>query len=611
MSGGPSDRLTAMARKDPPRLTDPYGSGSEPPPPNRSSLPSVPDLPPPRGPSLAGPPPRGPAPPDAGPPAATRGPLQDPNQPPGRPDDAEARASLSVLRPEQPAALRASQIDGRELATVGFPLGEAPPTPRRRRLGLALGAIGGVLAVLALAVGGLIWYRARPTPVTPFPLKSLPESTVLVGRDAGGVFMLGLAAAELPPEADWSRLSAELCGGTDVFGLLMRPTRRYARLGLADAMENRRQISDALGCGRTLAKARKGQAAYYYSVKLPTKDEEKPTKAPKRDERHERGEPELPVLRLARVHLFHVDLTTPPDTTRLFREHRDRAGLAGTRCLVRDRDGGRAESECTDFSRASAHLEGTSMWVGGTLQGITAFGKDFSPKATNKLADEDVWNDLTARFERYAIAEIGTHEVFDPLFLFHTGFGWTSQDQALTEAYDKLQRLVVKYEAWWAVGDRVGPDGGDLRLDLVAKGDSEAIDLLLDVKEWHAALKDLVDKHAEAPESKEDEDLKRAERDYYKMLHASAAKAIKDALIEREGKRVTLTVDVKYDEEDRRKMAATRELALERAALAAKIVAALAQGDKPDEDVLRQLGGRDLIEAVKDPDKTRRELSKE
>src|SRR5512139_247897 len=233
-----------MSRKEPPVLTDPYATGSEPPPapePRRGSLPSVP-LPPPRLPS------------------APRLPSS-----PGVPD---ARAASHPSIPEITIGHSPSLTSSPDLrSSASYPgappattVAQPPPPEagaaqaKKSRLGLILGLVGGLVVLAGAAAGGFLWYRSRSVPVLPFAVGSLPESTIAVGRDNGSVYLFGLSRDELPPEADWSRMSYALCGGTDLFGYLMRPTHKYHRMALAEAFEDRRQLSAALACGREIAK---------------------------------------------------------------------------------------------------------------------------------------------------------------------------------------------------------------------------------------------------------------------------------------------------------------------------------------------------------------------
>jgi hypothetical protein len=487
-----------------------------------------------------------------------------------------------------------------------------PPTqakPKKSRAGLVIGLGVGFLVLAGAAAGGWFWYRSRPVAVLPFDVKSLPEDTVAFSRDDGGVYWYGLHESELPPEASWSYLSKHLCGGTDVFSLLMRPTEKSSRFGLADALVERRQLSAAMACGRNLGKQRDGRVTYRVVVKLPDEKKDSPL-SPKPGEKGEAEKPAPP--RVVQLHLFPIAADKLPDTAKRFKEARDRGGLASTHCLMPEDEGKRKDEGCADYASASARLEGTPYWVSGAYAGVSVFGRDFSPKATNKIDKPETWDELAARVRGYPYAELGTHEAFNDWFLFHTGFGrHIAEDKEFAEILERLPAAVTKYEARWTLGDSVGTEGGELRLEIVAAGDSEAIDLLLDVKEWHTALKERLKAMGDEADPKVDEEAKRAERDFRETVQQTGRKAIEDATIERDGRRVIFLATVVMSDDDKTKMRAMRELALERSKVAAQVVTALAEGDKPDESLLRSLGGGELVDIFRDPEKAKKEILNE
>ncbi len=584
-----------MSRKDPPALTDPYAPGSERPPapdPKRGSLPSVPNLPPPRLPSS----------PNLG------------DRMPSHPSIPEITVGRSPSLTSSPDLRSSASYPGTPPPPIA---GQSEPhaevTPKKKSaLGWILGAIGGLVVLGAATAGGLWWFKLRAPPVLPFEVGSLPESTVAVGRNDAGAYTFGLTRDELPPEATWSFYAETLCGGTDVFRALMRPSRKYLRFGLAEALAERRQLSAALACGRDLANKETGRSYYWVTIKVPDDRPSVPSPLdrPDRDKKDAKAEPKF---RNVEVYLYGIDLAKLPDTTKRYREHRDRSGLESTHCLAGDRES-KNDNECQEYARASAHLEGTKLWVAASVSALAVFGKDFSPQGTNKLEDQAVWSELIDQVKAYPSAQIGTHETFDDGFLFQTGLAVALYDnKELGESAKRIRETVTKYSARWTVGDSiVSAEGGELRLELVAPGESEAIDLLLDVKEWQAELKERLEKLDDAAtEDKEAEGLKRAERDYYRVLHKAAIRSIKDPLIERDGKRVRVVFTVSYDEDEKQKLAAMHDLARERAALAAKVISSLTAGDKPDESLLRDIGGSDLVEILKDPEKARKDFLKE
>lgn len=558
-----------MARREPPQLTDPYATGSAPPPAPAAERPSAPE----RDAEVVVPPPA---------------------RMPSLPSQPDLRSSAASIGTPLPTVL------GEPMPTTAV----VEPRPRRRWGKLVAGALAVVAVTAGAAAGGWLWYRSRPAPVLPVDIKSLPESTVAVSRDEDGFWILSLSGKDLPPEARWASLAEQLCGGTDVFRLLMRPSWRFAKLRLADAFAERRQISAALACGREMAKHVRETAVYRVTVLVPDEKEVRPKR-----EKPGAREASLPP-RTAELRLQRIDLDTLPDTSRQFKEVRDRGGLSGTRCLAVDDSARRPD--CQDHSHAAARLDQTGFWLSGPYSGVSLFGRDFSPRASNRIEGADEWAHVAESLRPHAYASLGTADAFDDGFVFHTGFGYSPRlDEGLPSVMARLAETVRKYDARWSLADDVGLEGGTLRLELYAASESDAIDLLLDFREWHAGFKTHVAKAEEGAALVTDEDLRRTERDFYEVLHETGKRALVDATIERESKRVIFLSTVAYSDDAKQTIEAMREIAAARAATAAKIVLALAEGDKPEEGLMREIGGSDFVDILRDPEKARRDLGRD
>ncbi len=473
----------------------------------------------------------------------------------------------------------------------------APPTvpaKRRKRRGLAL--LVGTLIAGVIAGGGYAGYRyfgQRTAPMFPdAKLAFLPESTVLVQRISREQLVTDSMFLTPNEQALWSQMAATSCGGTDVYAHLMSANLELSKQVLTAALDIRHDTAKALGCGREMAK-RLGPTLYLVHMEGEREIRREPERRRFRDEPPEDPGPQkAPLLS---VTLYDVGRGELPESTEGFIERRDRSGLLGTRCAV---ESGRRFADCWSGSVATAKLEGSPLWVSGRVAEIEAFGREFSPKASNTLEEAKQFEALALEVEKFPSAKIGKWTAFDVSFIRRIGCGapFTSWDGTAFNV--KLNEAVTKFKSVWAIGDSLGIDGGDMRFFFLPETEGESVDLVLDLKDWHESAKEFFDK-LEEPDMGGSEEVKTTEREYRTAIHKSCVRSLRKAEVDRSGKLVTLSFntdiepgekdaidDMIRDVEDRRKAAS-------------KIVDQLIAGERPDFDLLDDLGGKELVDAVK------------
>ncbi len=550
-------------------LSDPYApTGDEPAPAAVGRRGSAPELPPAASPLYRAEPPRPPARLGSLPDLATDAPLRDPEAPPSR-----------VIEPPPPTL----------------------PAKRRRRRGLALlvgTAIAGVVVGGGLLARQLLSEREAAPMFPERKLAALPESTVLVRRvDRARVGALDFPFAEPNDRAVWSFLGQHLCGGTDVFRHLMNGKVEASRGVVVASLDVRHSTAQALTCGKELSAS---LGATHYDIQLEGERDlvpepySRPRRVYKDDEPPKEEKTEKPPI--FRVTLLDLGKRERPERLpKSFVERPDRAGLLATRCST---ELFRRFAECSVGSLASARLEGAPYFVTGRVGEIEAFGREFSPQQKNQLEEATAFEALAQEVAKFEHAEIGKFRAFDVSFVRRIGCGapFTSWD---TTAFNvKLSEAVTKFKASWAIGDSVGQEGGEMRVLFMPETEGEAIDLVLDLKDWHAAANEFFEK-LEEPDMGGQEEVKATERDYRKAIHTSGVRALKDATVERSGKLVSLVIQAKIESDERDAIKDMKREIDDLAKAAAKAIDQIMSGERPDDDLLQELGGKELVDAVK------------
>lgn len=498
------------------------------------------------------------------------------------------------------------------LGPGGLPPGEEPSPEavrkrskrRGRRLRRALAWAFGVLGVVALlgAGGFLVYQRAFAKPKQPvFPLgnvRTLPETTLAVHRLNQKAVRTQYDYKPLD-QALWSEMAGRVCGGDDLFSALLGSSRwDFSRRRVAHILAERHQAAKRLACGKVVAAHFDG-ARFDVELRDPAKDDPKPSgledDAPKKDAK--KDDRALPTPR-HRVSLFELDLAALPDGAADFIERRERSGLLATRCVSSSQ---RRWGECGANASAAARLEGTDLWVTGGLSDIEAFGRELSRTGKNEIEQRETFERVGALLEEFPTSSVGSHEVFDIGFVRRFGIHTESAGWEAAAFNVKLTDALRSYGAFWGYGDGISSTEGVALLVFEPASEADAIDLVLDLKEWRSAAKELFEGSAALDLSKEEE-LKKVDRDGIEARHKAGLRCLEDAELERDGKLVTMRLTFAPSETELEKIRDSIADTNERRQTAAKVIDQVLAGDKPDEDLLRDLGGRELVEQVKHPD---------
>lgn len=489
-----------------------------------------------------------------------------------------------------------------------------PAAPLNRSLRLrAAGFALGALAFAGALLGGVWLWDRRPIPMFPNDeVGSLPEGTTQVRRmRAGKPFVFGdLSIDHEFEEAQWSQLGASLCGGEDVFSALVDAKGKYAVPRAANVLDHWRNNAKAIACGRALAK-KLGRGMYYvrFSTQRPEdkhddlREERKRSLRDFEDEPRREDRPRRPPL--SDVLLLELDATQLPDAPPTFIPWLESGGISGVHCVS---SSPRLDSDCRPGSKASARLDGTRFWVSGELSDIEQFGRRFSPSGKNEVDNEEDFAALEEKVKDFPTAEVGSWETFEPSsVLWRVGFTDFGAQRGIS--HTSIERAVYKYRASWAITERQVDGVDELQLVLVTGSETDSKELALDLKEWHTGIKDaILDAAERAPaDSSEDEDLKRVDRELDAARRKIGSRTVRRAIVEREEKFVFLTFLREVDDDEAEAEQDWREDMKERGATAAKIIRAMLDGERPDMDLVRELGGRSLVQAVENGGSSREE----
>lgn len=458
--------------------------------------------------------------------------------------------------------------------TVVDPAAERPPGrgaralawARSRKLALALGAAGALVALSAVTAAVVLWPKRAP--LLPCELGALPSKLTAFSKDELSIVIASRARVDprdVPREARWSYFAHAACGGHDVFGALMSHTRDADRDRLAKALADGRATEKALACGKAVADSVPRRAGIY-------------------DVEFKDGEREH------RVGLVPIALDELPEPSKRLVKASDKSGLESTRCLL---DKPRAES-CGPSSTALAKLGKVDLWVTGELASLESFGSAFSATGRNTHKNEDELRLVMERLAGYEYVAFGTHESFHPppVGVVVAMFDQPAQRE-LTEACKREGTV-------WGVGITGRGTWGEVRFELIAPSARDAREMERALKDWHTALKDRIRRSEESDAPSPFDDGPRHARTFKKTQLAMTRRALVDASIDREDERITFVATEKPTKSDESDIA---DYWKEQHALArqvSKLVEAWAEGDAPDDDALEELGGKALLEGLRD-----------
>ncbi len=455
----------------------------------------------------------------------------------------------------------------------------APPAPAKKgSAGAIIGAVVG-LAVLGGGGFGAYWFLLRGDSPLPFDAKALPEETTGVRKsriDLRGADSLGLEVKDVPPQAVWSDMS-ELCGGRDLFSsLLNAKDNKYAQKEIAKAIDKKSDTQKQLECGKEIAEKLKGKS--FYSVSFKEKKEDH------------------------RVSFVPIALDELSNAPKNVKSAKTLDGFDKNYCFLPK--GAKDDADCEEKSKGMGKLTAQTFWAIGSTDDLKSWGSNFSSDGKNGGKESETIVELAGKVKKHDSVELGNHETFPSGlgFVFHAGVSVDSSERG-KKASEKLEEKVKKLEPHWAMGESLSPDGGTIELMVKADNESDAKELDELLKDYVDELKTAIEKAEDKKDDDSDDKMKKSERDYRKARRTVAYRGVKKLEQKQDGAWVTLTVKFEPEKGETEAIREYHKENKEKAASAAKAIDSLLAGEKPEKDVLKELGGSDLVDAVDSPPK--------
>lgn len=343
--------------------------------------------------------------------------------------------------------------------------------------------------------------RAPVAEPLPFEAARLPPEVTSLHRSEPD--------AEEPDQARWSRLAAALCGGHDVYAAAIEAAES------GDDGRLRRQLAAppgelarALACGKAFAP----------------------------DPRREHAVGFRTGADLHSVSVLRTALEAPPPTSDRFRAIAIGAPLEHAACA----------DDCQPTSAARARVAGTDRWLYGDLEDVRAFGSELD-KAKEATHRQRVVEQLAMALRRHRHVDIGDARllpsvvvarlVVEPPLMVHL----SGEHRALQEA---LERGLDGY----GIGHDGEPDGGRVRVLMLAKSDAEAERVAGLAKAWLAAAVSRLrgEQPPLAPRAAEP-----AEVLAHRQARASAhRRAWRQLAVSRDGRRVALSTTTRLGDDE-------------------------------------------------------------
>jgi hypothetical protein len=327
--------------------------------------------------------------------------------------------------------------------------------------------------------------------------------------------------------------------------------------------------------------------------------------------------------KVSSVSLFKLGVDKLPDTTDDIDSADDPDNMTDAHCDVKFAKGD--DKDCGDDSLAFAKLKDTDYWVRGQQKELEQFGEHYSPDGDHDSSKLDVIEQLANAVSSYdnarvSFADDDDHKARDPLArLMGRGLIKAADEDTLEDLKEATDDLKEEFED--ATGTAVGQNGNfrvgedvEYHVVILAKSESHAekIKKAYDkyLKEVGKAVKEGKE-NAEDEEDDDDDDDKKEEKlskreKKQKKLREKAKEAEAEAMVkalekveaEQSGEMVTITLTLENTDEVKKLATEIAEDTLERADAAAEIVEALAEGEDPDKEALKKLGGSELIDAI-------------
>jgi hypothetical protein len=491
--------------------------------------------------------------------------------PPGQPPAGYGPAPAMPQQPPmpQPGAPGAAPKKGGAGMKVGLAL-----------LGVAVVGGGIAAAVMFLGGGGAL----------PFDAGHLPPKTESI-RSGNFKTYVGLRSMlridDVPEEATWSTLSAQACGGHDVFGELMSAALGDVEDAITALTRDEKRYQEALACGKTLAGELSSRAGFY-SVGFR-----------KGDDYHS-------------VDLLPLGVEKLPDSVDTFGTKSDPSNMTETHCKLpwppKKQKGDKKKSDddkdekptCEDHTPAIARLEGMEVWATGGLQDLKEFGSKFSPKGENK-SDVEPLSKIAGEVKGYDERRVGTGKSF-PSISSVLGVRVSAFDAEETK---ELNEVAEKGIEAWALGKKGHFGAGELKIVIVAKSDSRAKDIEGKIKDYLSMIKEKLEE-AEKEEEKAKKDKKKSKDDdkderlvdFVEARTEIARRTLDDLVMTRDDVRIVIEVVEKVDGGQQSKIDAFLDWRKEKGVVAAKVVRSLLEGEEPSDEDLESLHA-DIAGAMK------------
>lgn len=483
------------------------------------------------------------------------------------------------------------------------PPGPPPPPPRKqggkKNLGLILGIAGGVAAV-GLGIGAYFLFFRGADPF-PCPVQNLPEDTSAVLHipiDYGLASQLGVAPGDLPDQARWSSATEDLCGGPDFFASLMAADLRgdveSSAKTIGEAIADKKETQKLLECGKEVAKSSKGEL---YFVEFGRKDKAK------------------------RVAIFLNKMEERPDSAKKLGRWKAKGALTSTGCFLSV-----GKEECDEkHDNGIGRVEETNMWLKGGLDDLAAFGDDF--KKRDKISkDAEKLNELGSKVKGSKITQVGTFDSiqFDFGHLLSANLRSRVWDPDLkscskepeekedSEKAEKRAKKLKEIEPQWAYGSALKKNAGAFEVYYRVDKEDDAKDIqdIVEraIKKERAKIKPTKEcednEAAKEKESKGDEkddkkrEPKKSYKAYQKAVMAIGRRALEEAEISQDGRWIKVRFEAKPSDDEKSAIDTFMGEQKDKLDPASKVIDALLNGEKPEKDLLKQLGGSAFVEAV-------------
>ncbi|MBI4955894.1 MAG: hypothetical protein HY908_27995 [Myxococcales bacterium] len=442
----------------------------------------------------------------------------------------------------------------------------AKPAAQKSRLPLILGGVVGLGAVIGAVL--LVARCGGGAAALPCDLAKLPAQTKEIRRESmtrGVARSLGMKASELPKAARWSSAAQIFCGGSDLFRDLVRARSSYARDDVAQALAKKDDLTELVRCGKAAA-GELGSDPMFYRVAFASGDKK------------------------VRVGLVKSGLDKLDPKPARMQETSEIAGASG---YCRLGEGGKAGDKCSDEANSLVKLGSDDLWIGGDLADLRAFAAAFSTAGNNTVTNGEELGALVKALADYDGYRIGSPESFDPPL----------PGKAADDVEKKLEEATKAGLKVWGWGEKVTPTQAELRIELVCKDEAAAKSIGEALKAYAASVAE-ANKKREAdkpPAPAKGDDTSVEQREAEQAGEAMGRRMADAAKVEVDGTKVVMVVKGEATSDEVSKLEAYARTMRTRAEQAAKIVEKLAEGEAPSDADLEALGGKELVEAVKNP----------